>query len=93
MVEKADDLGKRVGERVSIRGVAQNAKAGAALVTEDDRVVYIKGRLAWPESRVGKPMVIEGILHLETVFPEVKVEDDAISQGLSGRQLVIEVDP
>ena len=93
MREKSVDLEKALGQRVSIRGVAHNAKAGAVIVTDRDEVVYLGGIREWPEGVIGKRIVKEGVLRRQRIYPDVKVEGEARSQGLPGDQFLLEVEP
>jgi hypothetical protein len=92
MFEKPVDLEKAIGQRVSIKGVAHNAKVGAVILTEWDEVVYLRGIREWPERVIGKRIVKEGILRRQKIYPDVKVEGEARSQGLQGDQFLLEVE-
>ena len=90
MQRKPAGLEASLGQRVSITGVAHNAKAGAVVLTDRDEVVYLQGTTQWEEKLVGKRVVKTGVLRRERVYPDVKTEDGATSQGIPGEQFLLE---
>jgi len=74
----------------TVSGTAKNAKAGAVLLTGDERVIYIQGLVEWPEDVLDAVVTARGYLREEKMIPSPEVADDgAISTGASGKQLVL----
>ena len=46
----------------SINGTTANTKAGAIVLTEDQRAIYILGLNSWPEEKLGQTITITGFL-------------------------------
>lgn len=55
------DLEQRVGEQVTLTGIALNAAAGA-IVSLDGYPVYISGLRQWTETLFGQPIDVTGTL-------------------------------
>jgi hypothetical protein len=72
---------------VTITGTAENAKAGAILVTAGDRPVYVEGLRAWPAEDLGKELTLTGFLRRKRIYPEATPE----RQGMVGTPLVLEL--
>ena len=80
-----------IGHNIELVGIANNAKGGAVLITEDDHVIYIKGLQSWPSELTGKQVTITGLLKREKLIPDPKIaENGAISAGAIGLQLVLD---
>lgn len=89
---KEFNLEDMIGKGIKIIGAAHNAKAGAVMMTDDDEVIYVRGRQEWPDEMIGNRIEIEGILTKGKVYPEVTIDEGGgISQGISGDQYAIEL--
>jgi hypothetical protein len=77
-----------MSERVTIEGIARNAKAGALLRPDDGEAVFIAGRPAWDEDELGTRMRLTGMLSRHEVYPPAVPG----GQATSGAPLVLEVD-
>ena len=85
------DLEKLIGQRVSLIGIARDAKGGAVLVTESGSVLYVKGLSSWSSELINKQVSISGLIKTEKIIPDPKIsEDGGISAGAIGEQLVLE---
>jgi len=76
----------------TLTGTAQNAKAGAVLMTDDGRMLYISGMSGWPEGVDGHAIIVTGQVASEAVVPAaVQAPDGTWSQGKkeAGDDLVI----
>jgi hypothetical protein len=74
----------------TVRGTAQNCKAGAVIVTTDGDAVYVEGLSCWPDEVLGKPVTATGTLVHEKFIPDPQVDErGAISQGAHGTQTVL----
>lgn len=79
-----------VGGRVRLGGTARDAKGGAVLLVGDEPV-YLAGLDAWPAKVSGKAMVVTGTLVSRQHLPEASRDArGAISQGATGKQLVLD---
>jgi len=85
------DLEKVLDSQVTISAVAHNAKAGAVVMTDQNEVIYLRDLREWQDALLGRRVLIEGVLRRQHVYPEVRTEDGAISQGISGKQWIIDV--
>jgi len=88
----ANGLQDARNRHVSLRGVARNAKAGAVLMMDQETVIYIQGKREWPPEIIGKRVRVDGVLRRDQVYPDVKEENGATSQGLPGEQWYVEVE-
>ena len=59
-VRSPRELEGSIGRVVDVEGVAANAKAGAAVVLDDQSPVYLEGRNAWPAEVVTKRVRVTG---------------------------------
>jgi len=76
----------------TLTGTAQNAKAGAVLVAEDGRTLYIPGLSGWPEGVGGQAIIVTGVVGSESHVPvAIQAPDGTWSQGKqeAGADLVI----
>ncbi len=72
-------------------GKAVNAKAGAALQSDADEVIYLEGLGTWPPGIVGRRVDVSGILVARRLIPDATVgPDGAVSAGASGLQAVFD---
>lgn len=84
------NLKNHLGERVTLYGIAQNAKGYAVLLTEDEKVIYIRELAEWPEDLLDSSITIKGILRHIKLIPDPNItENGAISQGAQGLQYVL----
>jgi hypothetical protein len=42
-----------IAKKVTFKGTAKDAKAGAVLIDKDQKVIYIEGLDAWPQEAFG----------------------------------------
>jgi hypothetical protein len=83
-------IGKLMGSRVRLSGIAQNAKGGAILLIKDSPY-YLEGVDSWPKEAQGKLVGVGGKLVDKQYLPEVfRDAKGVISQGAEGSQNVIE---
>jgi hypothetical protein len=87
-----NDLNASRDRRVTLHGKAENAKAGAVLITDHDGPVYIKGMTQWDSARYGKRIAIEGILRRGRVYPSPADAGGEVTQGIAGEQWYLEID-
>jgi hypothetical protein len=72
-------------EKIAITGIAENAKAGAIVITEDNAVYYPEGILSWSDTILKKLVEVEGYLLIQYQSEETLVnEKGEYKQGLSG---------
>jgi hypothetical protein len=72
-------------------GKAMDSKAGAVLVTDDGRIVYIEGLDYWPSDLVGKSVSVTGLVKWKKLIPDQQIGSrGTISQGSFGEQEVLE---
>jgi hypothetical protein len=76
------------GKMVAFKGIAQNAKLGALVLTKD-LGIYCLDKGEWPENLVGHEIKVEGLLELTDEFAAKAAPDGSISQGTLGKDLVI----
>jgi hypothetical protein len=66
------DPSLHVGERVTIHGRAEDARAGAIVSLADDTPIYVAGLAGWDEDTSGKPIEVSGIVRRrESRIPHV----------------------
>lgn len=75
----------------TIRGTADNAKAGALLLADDGRVLYVAGMLEWDDDLIGKRVTLTGIVRRQGVAPQIREVDGVTLQGMAGTPLVLEL--
>lgn len=74
----------------TVEGTAQNAKAGAVVVTSDNKVIYIEGLDTWPLADTRKHVIVTGTLVEKKIIPDPMVNSKGeISQGAEGSQTVM----
>jgi hypothetical protein len=76
----------------TLTGTAQNAKAGAVIMTDDGRMLYVSGMSGWPKGVDGETIVVTGVVASEDVVPAaVQAPDGTWSQGKkeAGADLII----
>lgn len=75
---------------VTVRGTAQNAKAGAVIGGADPDPIYIAGLDRWPDAMTGKSVTATGVLSLEEYIPRAKVSPEGLhGAGGDGEQSVL----
>jgi hypothetical protein len=80
-----------MSEQVTLEGTAENAKGGAVVVVADGRVVYLRGKTAWPDEVRRTQVTVIGTLTSTKLIPSpVRAPDGAISQGAEGDQWVLD---
>lgn len=79
-----------MAKKVTIRGKALDAKAGAVIMVEGSGPVYIEGLDSWPREAFGKAVVATGVLTTKKYIPDPVGEDGEIRQGAEGEQEVLE---
>ncbi|MHA1340709.1 MAG: hypothetical protein ACTSRZ_11140 [Promethearchaeota archaeon] len=85
---KIEDM---IDQKVDIVGTAQNAKAGAVIVTKNGEVIYIKDMEYWADNLLDVNIKITGFLRYEKYIPDPYMDSDgAISQGSYGMQYTLE---
>lgn len=75
--------------RTTVRGTAENAKAGAVIMTTDSAVVNVGGLHAWPKDVVGKPVSATGILETVTHDEPLVDENGLHRAGMQGDQTIL----
>jgi hypothetical protein len=77
-------------KKINVTGTAQNAKAGAVVVTTDNSVYYIEGMDSWSEEVLNTQVKVSGELH-EVNHDEKDLvnEKGEYSQGMTGTQKII----
>lgn len=85
------ELAKLIGQKVTLSGIANNAKSGAVLNIVDEYVIYIKDFNDWPPELLNKKISVSGFLKLEKFIPDPKIsKNGSISSGATGNQFVLE---
>lgn len=71
--------------RTELTGTARDAKGGAVIVLDDERVVYVSELDAWPRGVAGRRVRAEGVLVTAARLPRATRDaSGAWSQGVSG---------
>ena len=84
-------LDELIGQKVTLLGTAKDAKGGAALITTDEKMIYIKGLDSWSTELVDKEVSVIGLLKKEKIIPDPLINKKGdISSGAIGEQLVLE---
>lgn len=83
------ELDEMLGKRVTLRGTAYDAHAGAVLMLPDGITVYVSGLSAWDEQLYGREVELTGVLNREQLGPEPTVTEDGHTHGMVGRPLVL----
>jgi hypothetical protein len=73
----------------TVRGTARDAKAGAVVITADQRVVYVEGLTSWPGGVSGRQVAVTGVLQRKKSIPDPVGPDGSIAQGAVGEQEVL----
>ncbi len=67
---------QRLGQQVTVQGIAKNAKLGAVLETSDG-LLWLDGVLAWPEQVLGQQVSVSGMLNERHDLPVYVQEEGA----------------
>jgi hypothetical protein len=78
-----------LGRTITIVGEAAEAKLGAVVVI-DGSAIYCLGQERWPDGVVGEQVEVTGTVSRTDRFRAEVLEEDAITQGTAGGDLVIE---
>jgi hypothetical protein len=90
MGERESSPGEAGGRAETISGKAENAKAGAVLVADDGRELYVEGLSAWGRESIGKRVTLTGIVQRKGIYPEARADADGQEQqGMVGTPLVL----
>ena len=82
LVTTTAQLNQHMGERIVVRGTADNAKAGP-MVVGDNIAVLIRDFSWWPEDIRTSEVEVEGVLEREVIeAPESEVIDGTWNLGL-----------
>jgi len=85
------ELEKLIGQKVSLSGIAKDAKGGAVIITPEGYVIYVKGLEFWPSDYLDKSISVSGLLKKEKFIPDPIIEENgAVSTGAYGDQLILE---
>ena len=80
-----------LNEKVILKGVAENAKAGAVVVLSDGASVYIDKLESWDEQWFKKRIKVTGILRKKKLAPDpVMNEKGEWTAGMPGMATVLE---
>lgn len=55
---------------VCVTGKAEELKAGAAIITDDGKVYYLKDKYDWEEEKNGKQVTVKGKLEIINMLPD-----------------------
>lgn len=75
--------------KTTLRGLAQNAKAGAVVGT-DAGPVYVVGLESWPDALAGRQVEVTGVVRQRKHIPDPVGSGGTVAQGAWGAQTVIE---
>jgi len=75
--------------KTTIRGVAQNAKGGAVVVS-DGGPVYVVGLESWPAALAGRQVEVTGVVRQRKHLPDPVGPGNTVALGAWGDQTVIE---
>ena len=85
------DIEKLVGQKITLKGIAKDAKGGAVILTPEKVPIYIKDLDSWPPELFDKQLEVTGVLKEEKFIPDPVIDEDgSISTGAYGDQLVLE---
>lgn len=75
-------------KKISILGKAENAKAGAIVISDKDTKMYYVGTLgSWPDSILGKKVKVTGVLIIEEI-PAIAPGEE-LRQQITGTKLTL----
>lgn len=83
-------LNNSIGHNITLTGIAENAKAGAIILTENNSVVYIAGLDEWPGDLYKHEVEVKGLLQKGKLVPDPVIgKDGGISCGAYGNDYYI----
>jgi hypothetical protein len=77
------------GQVETVTGTARDAKAGAALVADDGRTMYVEGKSSWDEGVSGRRVTLTGVVRRKQIYPQPRQVGGMTTQGMTGTPLVI----
>jgi hypothetical protein len=92
MKEESGMTNNEPGRPEEIAGKAQNAKAGAMLIADDGRELYVDGLDEWDEDVVGARLTLIGVVRRQGFYPEAGIDEGGeLIQGMVGTPLVLQL--
>jgi hypothetical protein len=80
------DWSKSADQEVNVSGTAQNAKAGALLMTGPEDAILVDGLSSWDQETVGKVVSVTGTVRRVPGYPKADPAKKLLMQGTaSGR--------
>jgi hypothetical protein len=80
--------GNMIKDDIIVVGKAENAKAGAIVISKDDqKMYYVDGLDFWDKKIIGKMVKVKGKLLIEN--KNAQKEDEEISQQITGIKRII----
>jgi hypothetical protein len=80
-----------IGKKITLIGLAVDAKAGACVMLKNKNTVYVQEWEHWDSKFFGKKVSVTGTLvEKKFILDPIIDENGAISQGGYGSQLVLE---
>ncbi|GEM_PF-4520274 len=84
----APSVQQSIGKRITVQGTAVNSKAGAAVRTTAQEIIFIDGLASWGRD-AGKSLEVSGLLQRRKFIPDPQPTPNApIRQGAEGLQYV-----
>ena len=88
MSSETPDWSKSLDQEISVRGTAQNAKAGPLLMIGAEDAILIRGMDQWDAEVIGKEVVVEAFLRRVPGFPKASPAGKRTMQGsATGRDI------
>jgi hypothetical protein len=81
MSSEKPDWSKSLDREVSIRGTAQNAKAGPLLTIGAEDVILIRGMDQWDAEVIGKEVMVEAVVRRVPGYPKAGPPGKRTMQG------------
>jgi hypothetical protein len=93
MADSESGSGESAGGRPEvISGTARNARAGAVLLADDGRHLYVEGLDSWDADLLGKRLTLTGVVRRGGHYPAGGVDEDGLLvQGMVGTPLVLQL--
>jgi len=87
------DWSKDENQQVTVKGVAENAKAGPLLLVDGTHPILLEGISDWDDAKIGRQVEVEAIVRRRPSFPAMDDEDEEEMQGTAsgGDQWILEV--
>lgn len=84
-------LKSQIGSKLSVRGGAFDAMAGAVVLTDDRTPVYIRGLPHWSPDLRGNDVIATGSLCYDWLVPKAEVATDgSVSHGIEDKVFFLE---